>query len=201
VQVEARRVVPDSAASVLQKLDRWMDREECLQPKRRLQDRITWEARRDFLGSVKRSFNVGGRGYALASAHEVGASTSAVDDASTLVVLTADFHASRRRAIAGSVATFGTFGAGAAALVLLAAGAGGSLIIAGGAAALLLGVGGGSTALIARANRELVTRGHLALEQALDQLEQSAAKPAAGSTPRGSVLSSLLDAAVRDLRP
>ena len=191
--IEARRMVRGPVASVLQRLDRWMDKEECLQQKRRLQDRMTWEARRDFLGSIKRGFNVGGRGYALSSAYEVGATITPVDDNNVLVSLTADFGTARRRAVGGSVATAGALGVVAALTVVVVWTVGVPLLVAGGAGAVLAGAGAGSTMMFARGNRDLMARGQLALEQALDKIEQS-------PEPSQSVIGGLIDAAVRDLR-
>src|SRR5690242_6500992 len=63
--VSARRVVRGSREQLLARLDEWMRREECLQVKRRLADRVVWEPRRDFLGNIKRGLNLGGRSYHL----------------------------------------------------------------------------------------------------------------------------------------
>jgi hypothetical protein len=198
--VEARRMIPGSATAHMQKLERWMEKQECLQPKRRLADRVTWEARRDFLGSIKRGFNVGGRGYSLSSAFEVGGTVTQVDERNVLISLSADYSAARRRAAWGAFAAAATLASSAALLTTIAMFLGGSLVIAGGAAALLAGAAGGTTMLFARGNRNLVTRGQLALEQALDQLEQSAASISPTSGSQSSMLGTLIDAAVRDLR-
>src|SRR5919201_3107138 len=64
----AARTVPGTPQSVLAALDLWMQREECLQVKRRFADRISWEPQRDFFGNVKRRFNIGGRGHYLTPA-------------------------------------------------------------------------------------------------------------------------------------
>src|SRR5918911_3488657 len=85
----AARTVPGTPQSVLAALDVWMQREECLQVKRRLGDRISWEPQRDFFGNVKRRFNIGGRGYYLTRADEVAATVFAVDATRVLVRLDA----------------------------------------------------------------------------------------------------------------
>ncbi len=193
LRLEAQRMVRLPAALVIQRLERWMDKEECLQPKRRHQERITWEARRDFLGSIRRGFNVGGRHYALSSAYEVGATVTWVDENNVLVQLTADFSNTHRNAVWGAFGTAGTVGIGAVALMTLAVSLGGSLLIAGGVCAALAGGGGGAAVLIAKGNRELTARGQLALEQALDRIEQ-------GQEPATSMLGGLLNAAIRELR-
>ena len=191
--IAVRRMVHASPSVVLQRLERWMDKEECLQIKRRFPDRLTWEARRDFLGSIKRGFNVGGRGYALASAMEVGATATQVDDSNTLVQLSADFSPARRRAIGGAIVTGGMLAGSAVLLVTVAMTFGGSALLAGSLSAPLAGMGAGCAFLFARHNRELMTRGQLALEQALDMIERTPA-------PQPSVLGTLLDAAVRDFK-
>jgi hypothetical protein len=191
--IAARRTVPMPPAVVLQRLERWMDREEALQVKRRFSDRLTWEARRDFLGSIKRGFNVGGRGYALSSALEVAATATAVDESSTLVQLAADFTPSRRRAVAGAIFTGSLMAGSGALLVAVAMAFGGSALLAGAISLPLAALGAGCAFLFARHQRELIGRGQLGIEQALDQLEQAPA-------PASSVLGSLLDAAVRDFK-
>ena len=69
----ASRVVPGTPAEILGQIDNWMQRQELLRVRRRIGERLTWEARRDFMGSMQASFNIGGRPYALTPAAEVGA--------------------------------------------------------------------------------------------------------------------------------
>jgi hypothetical protein len=194
VSLEARRMVQVPAASVFQKLERWMDKEECLQPKRRYQERITWEARRDFFGSIRRGFNLGGRGYALSSAHEVAATVTWLDEQNVLVQLSADFSNTRRNSIWGAIATVGGCAAFGLGVVALSVSLGGSLLIAGAAGAALTAMGAGIATVIAKANRELTARGQLALEQALDTIESG------DGPPPQSVLGGLLNAAIREFR-
>ena len=169
----ASRVVRGTPAEVLALLDTWMQREELLRVRRRLADRLTWEARRDFFGSVQASFNLGGRAYALTAASEVGATVVAVDADRVLVRLDADFAPSRRRNVgwAGVLAGFGvTSSAGIVALASVSAEPGAMLIggVVGSAWTLMAGLG---SSAIARAQRRKVARGQLALEQVLDRLE------------------------------
>jgi hypothetical protein len=192
--IETRRMVRVSPSSALQRLDRWMDKEEALQVKRRSSDRMTWEARRDFLGSIKRGFNVGGRGYALSSASEVAATSTQVDEGSALVSLAADYSAARRNSIFGAAALLGAIAAVSTGVVALAVVAGGSLLVAAAGCAILGATGVAGALSIARANRKLVARGQLALEQALDRVEAEVEQPPA------SVLGTLLDAAVREFK-
>ena len=178
-RAEATRTVRGTPDIVLATLDRWMQSEECLQVKRRFPDRITWEARRDLVGNIKRGFNLGGRGYALSKAAEVGATVVRVDEARTLVRLDADLEQPRRGTVAWSTVTaaVGTGGGAALAAVALVANFPLALAaVAGGA--LALGSVAGATA-IAKAHRKLVARAQLALDQVLDQIEHGTAVPKA----------------------
>jgi len=176
-RASASRIVPGTAESVLTALDRWMQREECLQVKRRFPDRMTWEARRDFLGNVKRGFNLGGRGYALTGAAEVGATVVAVDTNRVLLRLDADLEPPRRTTVSWTTATASlgaAGGAGLAGLAMLLNIALPVAIVAGGATAL---VGMAGAAGIARMHRKLVTRAQLALDQILDEMEHGQPQP------------------------
>jgi len=189
----ASRTVPGTPDSVLAALDRWMTREECLQVKRRFPDRITWEARRDFFSAMKRDFNLGGRGYVLSRASEVGATVVAVDDGRVLVLLDADLKGPRKTTVTGTALTAAAGATGGAGLsmvalianveMLLAAAVGGVVALGGMAAAAALG----------RRHRKRVLRVQLALEQVLDKLEH-------GDTERASPLLDKLGAMVKVIR-
>lgn len=195
----ASRTVSGTPAEVMERLHLWMEREECLQVKRHFPDRSTWEARRDFIGSIRRGFNIGGRGYALTPATEVGATVLPVDDSRVLVQLDADFGPTRRaRVIGGGATAVGGTLAGASPLVI-----GAALIpdpsfafylLSGGIAALgtLGGMLGGLG--IARTHRSVISKAQLALEQILDGLERAENVTRKGSRP------GVLDAAERLLR-
>ena len=167
----ASRTVAGTPESVLAGLDRWMTREECLTVKRRFPDRITWEPKRDFFSSMKRDFNLGGRGYVLAKAVEVGATVITVDAGRVLVQLDADLGGRRRSTVAGTAvtATIGaTLGVGAAMAAVIA----NIALVLAAAAGGVFAVGGMAVALgVAREHRKLVQRVQLALEQVLDRLE------------------------------
>jgi hypothetical protein len=171
------RTVRGKPDVVLASLDRWMQNEECLQVKRRFPDRITWDARRDLVGNIKRGFNLGGRGYALSKAAEVGATVVAVDEARTLVRLDADLEAPRRAIVAWTTVTAGLSAGGGVALAAVAVVANVPLVIAAvaGGAIALSGVAGATA--IAKAHRKLVDRAQLALDQVLDQLEHGTVTP------------------------
>lgn len=189
----ASRVVRGTPAEVLAMLDAWMQREELLRVRRRFGERITWEARRDFLGSIQSSFNLGGRAYALTDAAEVGAHVVSVDQGRVLVRLDADFSPSRRASVAGASATAGVgaaTGIGVAALGSLAPEVAGLVI--GSAAGILSTLTGALLAtVVAKAQRRKVMKGQLALEQILDRLEHGEMKASR------STLMEFLNAAVR----
>jgi hypothetical protein len=169
----ASRVVHGTPAEVLGLLDAWMQREELLRVRRRLSDRLTWEARRDFIGSMQAGFNLGGRAYGLTPASEVAATVVPVDADRVLVHLAADFASSRRQNVgwAGTLAAFGvTSSAGLVALASMSAEPG-AMVIGGIVGSVWTGLAGLGSTAIARAQRRKVARGQLALEQVLDRLE------------------------------
>src|SRR5258708_15585104 len=96
-RARASRVVTGPPTEILDAVDGWMLREEGLQIKRRVGDRIVWEPRRDFFGAFSRAFNVGGRGYALTRAAETSATATAVDTTRTLIALDAGLAQHRGR--------------------------------------------------------------------------------------------------------
>jgi hypothetical protein len=177
----------------------WMENEECLQVKRRFPDRSTWEPRRDFVGSIRRGLNLGGRGYALTKATEVGATVVPVDAGRVLVQLNADLGPARRaRVVGGGVTAAGGVLAGASPLLIGAAlipdpslaffALSGAIATAGTLGGVMGGLG------IARTHRSAVTRTQLALEQILDHLQHSAGEAGRGKLP------GVLDAAERLVR-
>jgi hypothetical protein len=158
---------------VLALIDSWMQRQELLRVRRRIGERLTWEARRDFMGSMQASFNLGGRPYALTPASEVGATVVAVDASRVLVRLDADFAPSRRRNVVWAGVTSGmgiTFRCGCrgAGVPLSGARRARDWRDCGSVWTAMAGLG---AAGIARAQRRKVARGQLALEQVLDRLE------------------------------
>jgi hypothetical protein len=164
-RVGASRTVTGKPRDVLDAIDAWMQRQECLQVKRQFADRIVWEARRDLVGTVRRALNVGGRGYALSRAYEVAATAVAVDGARTLVRIDADL-ASFRTSLARQSAGVTALGVAAVpALVALH-----FAVAVAVAPALLVGVG---AFWVARGvNARTATAAQLALEQLLDRLER-----------------------------
>lgn len=164
-RVGASRVVPGRPDDVLQAIDLWMQRQECLQVKRQFPDRIVWEARRDLVGTIRRAFNVGGRGYALSRAFEVAATAVAVDGSRTIVRIDADLGAFRSSLARQS--------AGATVLGVAAGGAMVALHFALAAAmAPVVLVGAGAFWAARGINARTATAAQLALEQLLDRLER-----------------------------
>lgn len=161
--VSATRVVEGTPADVLSALDVWMQREECLQVKRRFPERMVWEARRDLVGNIKRGFNIGGRGYALSRAQDVAATVAGVAPARTLVRLDADLSNVRATRLRGGTATAGIGAAGAGIMFVLG--------VMAPVAAVPMAIGAGAGYIVARSHRSLVTRAQLAVEQVLDRLE------------------------------
>ena len=178
--VSAQRTIVGTPAQVLQALDDWMQRQECLKVKRHFGERIVWEADRGVASAVKRA--VSGKGDALARATDVAATAIALDPTRVLVRL--DAHLGAHRASMAQV----NAGLGAASVV-----AGGILaalsfpVIAAVAPAIVLvpAVWG-----IARsAHAQTVERAQLALEQVLDRMER-------GQVGKPPTLLSMLAAAV-----
>ncbi|MBI2796592.1 MAG: hypothetical protein HYX65_07820 [Gemmatimonadetes bacterium] len=111
--VSATRIVKGTPDGVLARLDEWMRHEETLAVQRKSPTRIAWEARSDLVGTVQRSFNLGGRGYALSRASEVAATVSGLDGDRVHVRLDANLvglRTSRLRSgvVAGAVCVMGT---------------------------------------------------------------------------------------------
>jgi hypothetical protein len=167
-----QRVIVGKQADVLVRIDRYMQSEESLTVRRRFVDRVTWEARRDLVGSVKRGFGFGGRRYALARADETGATVVPVDANRVLVRLDATFADTRRRSVIGGGSLAGVGVAGGGGLVALAATfPGSSMPIALAIGGVWAALGGVGFAAFARTYRANVQRAQLALEQALDRFE------------------------------
>jgi hypothetical protein len=175
----ATRVVRGTPAAALGVLDGWMQREECLTVKRRFGDRIVWEARRDLVGNIRRGFNLGGRGYHLARADDVAATAIAVDDARVLVRLDARLEGARAARVKGGVALVGVGAVAAATMSVFLLPA--FLFVA---ATPVAAAVGGSAGLL-RQHAHYAERAQLALEQALDRLEEESAAVAARLTSGG----------------
>jgi hypothetical protein len=185
--VSAERTVRANAENIFAALDVWMQKDEWLQIKRQFPDRIVWEPRRDFEGGIRRILNVGGRGYSLSRATDVGATVVPVDEGRVLVRLDADLSGHRRSTLGGLAAAGALGAAGSAVAVALHF----ALIVAPVPFVAFGAVG----YFAARSNHAgAVGRAQLTLEQMLDRLERGerADNPsllriiaqAAGASPR-----------------
>jgi len=163
-RVHATRTVPGTADSVFRSLDAWMQREESMQVKRRLADRMTWEPRYGFITEVRRGLNIGGFGYHLSRAEEVAATVVPVDGERVLVRLEADLANVRFQRVASGGALFGGGAIGSA--ILLALGFFAPVAV------IPLGVAAVGSFFVARSHIPLVTRAQTSLEQLLDRLER-----------------------------
>jgi hypothetical protein len=163
-RVHASRTVRGNADSVFHSLDIWMQREESLQVKRRLSDRMTWEPRSGFITEVRRGLNLGGFGYHLSKAEEVAATVVPVDRERVLVRLEADLANVRFQRVASGGAMLGGGAVGTAVLIALGFFAPIAVIPVG-----LAAVGG---YFVSRSHAPLVARAQTSLEQLLDRLER-----------------------------
>lgn len=161
--VAAHRVIPESAASVAVALQHWMTENELLVVKRRLQNQMSWEARRDVFSTVKRELQIGGRSYALAKAHEVAAQVVPLDADRCHVRLVADLDNTRKAHVRSGI---GLALAGAA---TSAVGITLGVLVPVALAPLVLGGAAGWAAAASRRSR--LERVQVALEQVLDRLE------------------------------
>jgi hypothetical protein len=164
-RVSASRTVTGRPRDVLDAVDAWMQRQECLQVKRQFPDRVVWEARRDLVGTARRMLNIGGRGYALSRAHEVAATAVAVDSSRTLVRIDADlvpYRTSLVRQSAG-ISALGVASAGVLVALhfALAIALAPAVVVAAGAFYGARGM-----------NARVASSAQLALEQLLDRLER-----------------------------
>lgn len=169
--VSASRTIPGEPEAMIAYLDTYMQRDECMQVQRRFADRVTWEARNDWVAAIKRGLRSGGRSYQLSRARQIAATVVPVDDNRSLVRLDADLGPSRTNVVraggavtATGVVVGGTFGA-AATLAHVALG------LALGVAAFPIAAGSAIAYTILRRHHGFAERMSLALEQVLDRLE------------------------------
>jgi hypothetical protein len=180
VTVTASRAIPGDPAAIIAYLDAYMQRDECMQVQRRFSDRVTWEARNDWVAAIKRGLRSGGRSYQLSRARQVAATVIPVDDNRSLVRLDADLSQSRTGAVraggavtALGVVTGGTMLAGATIVHVAAA-------ITLGVTALPIAVAGAGAYMILKRHHSFAERITLALEQVLDRLEYGETRRPAG---------------------
>ena len=169
----ASRTVRGNAAEVLATIDSWMQSDECLRVQRRFPDRITWEPKSGFLGTLQRNLNLAGRGYHLMRASQVAATIIPVDADRILVRLDADMSESRSSRVKAATAALitGVLGSGAVAVLGSFLAAPEAFMIVGGAAAVPTLIGAGAGYQVGKGHRQVIMRAQLALEQILDKLE------------------------------
>ncbi|HEY8310748.1 MAG TPA: hypothetical protein VIG47_09330 [Gemmatimonadaceae bacterium] len=169
--VSASRTIAGEPEAIISYLDASMQRDECMQVQRRFADRVTWEARNDWVAAVKRGFRAGGRSYQLSRARQIAATVVPIDEKRSLVRLDADLATSRTTVVraGGAVTATGVVAGGT--FVTLASVAHVALGIAVGVAALPVAMAGTGAYLILRRHHGFAERMTLALEQVLDRLE------------------------------
>src|SRR3954470_768322 len=163
--VRASRIVTGKPQELLDAIDGWMQRRESLLIKRRVAERIVWEPRGDIVAGIQRALNVGGRGYPLARATEVAATTTPVDNNRTLIALDASLTKHRETMVLQTAAVSGLGAAATAVGVVLAVAVPVAVI-----PAVILP--GPMLWISRRMHANAVARGQLALEQLLDHLER-----------------------------
>jgi hypothetical protein len=163
--VRASRIVTGKPQELLDAIDGWMQRQESLQIKRRVAERIVWEPRGDLVAGIQRALNIRGRGYPLARAAEVAATTTPVDANRTLVALDASLTGHREKMVIQTAAVSGIGVAATAVGVVLAVAVPVAVIPA-------VIIPGPVLWLSRRMHASAVARGQLALEQLLDHLER-----------------------------
>jgi hypothetical protein len=169
--VTASRTIPGEPEAIIAYLDAYMQRDEFMQVQRRFADRVTWEARNDWVAAIKRGLRAGGRSYQLSRARQVAATVVPVDDRRSLVRLDADLSQSRTTVVrtGGAVTATGFLVGGTA--VAGASIAHVALGLALGVAAFPVATAAAGAYLILRRHHGLAERMTLALEQVLDRLE------------------------------
>ena len=166
--VSATRIVPGTPARVLATLEGWFTREEALTIQRRTPTRLVWEPRQDFFGAMQRTFQLGGRGYALARAGEVAATAEALDGERTHLRLDANLVRVRSERLGGAL---GTIGSGAVVSGIFAVlGVLPPLWLVPAVAAPVIAI------FVARSFRAPVARAQVMLEHYLDRLEHGDGK-------------------------
>jgi hypothetical protein len=163
--LSAERTVPGAEADVKEALNYWMTEEELLTVKRRYPQGTSWEARKDFLASMKRGFGIGGRKYVLARAKDILGQVQGLEDAWCHVMLVADLSNTRKERVAGGTFFLASGGTLTTIGIVLGVATAVAVIPA------VVGVAGGLA--IARSNRTQIELVHVAMEQVLDRLERS----------------------------
>ncbi|MCC7052878.1 MAG: hypothetical protein IT355_06385 [Gemmatimonadaceae bacterium] len=180
--VSATRAVPHAPEVVLAALDEWLRAEYRLIPKRRYDNRRTWEKRHGMFAELDRNLRGNQAAASLMRATEVAATVSPIGDGRTAVRLDADISHVRSQHKAGGIGlAIGGIAIGTVPVIIGAVLAPLTMLPLFIALGTLPGVGmgiGGWTML--KAHRKQAERAQLALEQILDRLEH-------GALPRGAL--------------
>lgn len=169
LQVSAARTVPGTAEEVEAALQFWMVEEELLTVKRRQPQATSWEARSDFVASIKRGLGLGGKRYALSRAREIVGTVMSLEEGWCHVTLAADLTNTRNDYLAGAGVTAAS--GGMVTGIALTLGIFAPVAIVPSALGVVLG------ATIASGRRRVVERVLIALEQVLDRLERREITP------------------------
>jgi len=165
--VRASRVVPGSPAEVSRRIEAHFVRRERLRQVRDRPGRSLWEPATDMLSNLRRQLDFGGYGYALAKARRLDLSVQPLEEARSLVTLTADLRGRRAGQVLGWLGAALPVAVGGA--VGLTLGAGLPVLIAVPLAGLPL-VGAGSWA-VGRTFGKVCAQVELAIQGLLDRLE------------------------------
>ena len=176
-RLSAERTVAGKQGDVEQMLSYWMTEVELLTVKRRYQQHTSWEPRKDWLTTIKRSLGVGGRQYAFTRVREVLGRVQRLEDDWCHVTLICDMSNMRAERL-GAGALF--LGAGGTMTVIA-----GVLGVASAVAAVPIVAGTAGGWAIARSHRPQVERIHVSMEQVLDRLERGEITLPKGPPPKG----------------
>ena len=170
-EVTAQRVVRGEQNAIEQQLIRWLEQNELFTVLRHQPGRIAWEPVGGLQATIRRATAAAGgakRPMMLARADSVVATIVGLEPGYCHVSLTASARRARTEALGGSAA-FATAGVASAGILVTL---GALLPLALLPAPVALGIGYG----MLRRYRPIMSRIHLGLERALDQLEQAAGR-------------------------
>ena len=143
-----------------------------LRVRRRYTDRLTWEARNDFVGGIQARLNLGGRAYALTPASEtVRRSSPSMPNACWCDSMQISASAGRRSVVWSGILAGGGVASGAGIVGLASLIPEGSVFLGAAVGTVWTLLGGAAAAGLDTAQRKRIGRGQLALEQILDRLD------------------------------
>jgi len=169
-RIRAERVVPGDAATVEERMVRWLSGAESLHSVRRRAGVSLWEPAEGIVANLQRGLKWGGQRYELALARQIELSVQSLEDGFSLVTLTADVR--NLRAEHGGVAIGVSAAVGAGAAIAVASVLLPPIGIVAGAVAGLVAGGAGGTVIGRSSFHQKAERVRLALEGLLDRLER-----------------------------